>query len=140
MSFEALRQKVEMGFLDGMPANFPDALLDQSNVDYGANRLFSPPLNDNWVRVVINPASTLNAEIGANFQRTRGVITVQCFAPIKEGENELNRLVDGVTRVFQNKKFGNLECYATELRRIGVSENWYQFNAVTEFKFDVFSP
>jgi hypothetical protein len=133
MSFETLRKAVEDQFI----ANWTGTAL--SNVDHGDNQDFDPPITDKWVRLITNVISNENAEVGANFQRAIGIITVQCFAPVNNGERDLLLFVDEVSSIFQNKKFGGVSCFTTMPVRLGDTGNWYQINAKTDFQYDVFS-
>lgn len=133
MSFEALRKAVADKFIAEWTAT------EITKVDFGGNQEFTPPVNGVWVRLNINPFLTENAEIGDNFQRTEGLIVVQCFAVKNTGEKELFELVDAATLLFQNQNFDSVRCYATSAIRVGESGNWYQFNASTVFQYDVFS-
>jgi len=133
MSFEVLRQSVESQFV----SNWTDTTLDK--VDHGDNHDFTPPQNSEWVRIVTNVIGSENAQLGDDFQRITGIITVQCFVPSGTGEKAINSLVDSVKAIFQNKNFGGVRCFTTTPLRIGSVGNWYQINAKTDFQYDVFS-
>lgn len=128
MSFDALRVAVTNRF---------NAEWSGSNVAYGANHDFDPPATETWVRLNVVPFDTENAAVGKDFQRTSGEIVVQCFAPRFSGEKVLNDMVDEVRDIFQNQGFSGVDCLATKLVNVGVSGDWYQFNANTEFRYDV---
>jgi len=131
---DALRISVETQFADNWTAT---DITDET--DFGDNNRFTPPQDSEWVRVITSILSTQNAEVGKDFQRSIGIITVECYAPINTGEKALNDLIDSVKTIFQNKSFGGVECFATTPVRIGERGNWYQINAKTDFKYDVFS-
>ena len=129
MSFDTLRKAVIDQF---------DASWSGSQVSRGGNDDFDPPSSGTWVRIQVVPFGSENADVGGTLHRTIGEIVVQCFAPAKSGEKALLDMVDEVTSIFQNKTFNGVECFATSLVRVGASGDWYQFNANTEFKYDVY--
>jgi len=132
MSFETLRLSVETQFNSSWTGT-------ASSVDHGGNHDFTPPDGTPWVRLTTNVIGNENAQIGADFQRATGVITVQCFVKKDTGEKVLNEMIDEVSGIFQNKNFGGVRCFTTTPIRIGEIESWYQVNAKTDFHFDVFS-
>lgn len=130
MSFDTLRQLVYTRF---------DGSWSGNNVSRGYNDDFNPPSSGTWVRVTVVPFDTENANIGGTLQRTSGEIVVQCFAPVGSGDKILLDMCDEVKGIFQNAQFSGVDCYATNFVPVGESGDWFQFNANTEFKYDVYS-
>ena len=128
----ALRQEIEQFFI----ANFTGNIY---SVDFGGNNEFTPPDKTKWYRVGVNTFETNNASVGKDHVRTNGIIQVQCFVPKNTGEKQVSEMCEEIAAIFQNKDFGSVKCFATSSLRIGVSGNWYQFNANTEFLSDKFS-
>jgi len=142
MSEDALRKAIADRFRDNWKGT------DLNRVDWGDNREFDAKSakfvecetdDDPWCRLTYTETDTENAEIGENFQRTTGIITVQCFARLNTGDKILNDLIDAVIPVFQNKAFDSVQCFAVGVVKVGQLDYWFQKNAKVNFKFDVFS-
>lgn len=142
MSEDALRKAISDQFRD----NWKGTELDR--VDWGDNREFDANAKkfvdcdrekEPWCRLAYTQTDTENAEIGESFQRTEGIITVQCFVRINTGEKEINGLIDAAIPVFQNKAFDGVQCFAVGVVKVGQLDYWFQKNAKVNFKFDVFS-
>ncbi len=58
MSFVALKKVVSDQFKNNWSATI------QRYVDYGDNHNFTPPQDEEWVRLTVNPTNTENAEVG----------------------------------------------------------------------------
>jgi Bacteriophage related domain of unknown function len=133
MSSEAIRKAVTTAFVNGWTAT------PQTRVVYGSN--VQPDFDDSdpWIRVSVFESNVANAEIGTNYQRFTGLVTVQCFVRHGIGDKAVTRLVDAVRALLQNKDLSGVFCMETVARMVGVSGNWYQANADTPYIYDVFS-
>lgn len=130
MSFNAIRQAVEDQFI----AIWTGTPLDQ--VNYGGNLNFTPTPNVPWIRLQVVSQVTNNAEIGTNFVRNEGLINAGIFVPVDSGESLAFDLADQVAQVYQNQDFNGIYCLATNMIRLGVTDNWYQINANTPYRTD----
>ena len=133
MSYETLRKNIATHFA----ANF--TALSSDRIIYGDNR---PGLNindGNWVRVSFTILDSNNAQVGTDFQRNDGLITVQIFTPARKGEKAALELVDAVKAVFENKAFNGIKCYTCYPAAVMSEGDQYQINAKTKFEYDIFT-
>lgn len=133
MSVSLLRQNVNARFKDNWVAT------PAAEIDYGMNKRFTPKDETPWCRLAVNITSTVNAEVGTRIQRIRGFIVVQCFVPLLSGEFKVDEMLEDAKDVFENETFESIQCFETDYRSVGPSGNWFQKNALTRFKYDVFS-
>lgn len=109
-------------------------------IDFGDNSGFSPPADgSNWVRISFNIITNQNAEVGVRYQKARGILTVQCFSKLDEGEKATNDMVGKAGDIFQNKNFNGLYLFAMTPLKVGAIKKWYQQNAKIDFIYNVFS-
>lgn len=92
--------------------------------------------DDSWIRFVLRPSITQNAELGSEQNRISGFIVVQIFVQLDKGLGEAYRLADSVVSILQNKSISGIFTYAGTVNPIGNSDQqgYYQLN--TLFAFD----
>jgi len=137
MSFEQHRQYIEDRFNTNFATNTTPVQYD--NVDFlikGSSTLTDNKGLDEWCRLTIIPGLTVNADIGANRQRSVGVITVQVFTTSGTGSDRARAIADSVKTVFENKSFNGVRTQATSITRVGDSEGYLQMNVSTPFYVD----
>jgi len=107
------------------------------------NTPFTPPAPPSpWVRftVITGEADYISAGApGRNFVRHAGLITVQVFVPLGDGDGRLCGLVDDVIPIFQGERVGeNVWCGAAYAVALGesLSPGWLQANVNVPFHRD----
>ena len=94
---------------------------------------YSPVANQEWVRALLIPVDTENANLGKSTNRI-GMFWLQIFTPLKEGSGRAYELADMLSAIFANQQFSDVVCYAAETTRIGDEGNgWYQVNLKINF-------
>jgi hypothetical protein len=106
------------------------------------NRAFVPPKNQTpWVRLKVLPASAFKADLGSEFYRHSGVISVQVFTRPGGGAGPARSLADQVAAVFRGKRFtlGDtlVHCFAPTQTTVGATaDGWFQINVTCPFQRD----
>lgn len=67
---------------------------------------FTPPEDDNWVRLVFGQFDAFHVEMGPTNAQERavGLIIVQVFTPLGRGDKTALELADQVTQIFRYNK------------------------------------
>jgi len=118
--YNALRARFESQWANTTPIAWP-------NVD------FKPTDESPWVRFSIVSTDVRQASFGAatNFYRHPGVIIVQVFTPILQGDKEALQLADQVASIFRNwSDAANRIRFLSppSVKAIGEDKPWYQVN------------
>lgn len=81
--------------------------------------------------------ATLAGTAGTLF-RNYGVITVQCFAPMRDNTGALvaRRLAEVVKTAFQGRNTTNVWFRQVRYNEVGREGTWYQMNVVANFEWD----
>ncbi len=108
----------------------PDIEVAYPNMD------FDPEAHESFVRVTILPGESWQASIPQRRWRNVGVFNVQCFTPLKGGDEPGRALGDSVVTAMRGVTVSGIRLKATRLVRVGVSERWLQHNADTPFMYD----
>ena len=109
---------------------YSDIDLVWPNADYSAGP------NDYWLRFAINDGDAFVATIGPNpIRRYLGIISIQIFAPQKQGDAELRRIADFISDAFIHFRHPYLSFKTPTIRDVGYEqERWYQLNLAIEFE------
>ena len=106
---------------------------------------FEPAADTKWARVTVRdmpPRGSSHGPVGQRTDRERGLVTVQCFAPIfpDDGQAEAVALAQQMRAVFQGVDLGTAADTVTfmgaRVQRVGVDGQWYQANAIGDFEFN----
>jgi hypothetical protein len=91
-----------------------------------------------WVRLTIVPGEGFQASLGTpRIWRSTGIVMVQVFAPLGQGDGPANELADDAAAVFRGVSLGSVIFRAPSLTRIGSDGAWYQVNVATPFQSDM---
>jgi hypothetical protein len=91
-----------------------------------------------WVRLTIVPGDGFQASLGTpKIWRSTGIVVVQIFAPLGQGDGLANELADEVAVVFRGVSLGRVIFRAPSLTRIGPDGAWYQVNVATPYQSDL---
>lgn len=127
MTFDELRQFLEVEF----------------NTQWGATTAIAwqnvgsdIPSDTAWVRFSIIPRASLNAVIGSDIPRLRGIVAVQIFVPLDQGLGNAYQLADSVNNILQNKDISGILTYASHVENVGegirrikdVEQGFHQLN------------
>ena len=125
----AIRQRFEAQWGVTAPVQYP-------------NTSFTPPNDAAWVRLTIADAGATWASFGDpgnNVERNVGLVTVQIFVPVDQGEGEALELADQARAVFRSWRdvtSGVRFLVPPYARQIGDDGKWYQVNVLASFQWD----
>ena len=137
-AFEVLGNAIRSRFATEVVAA-PGSLITAARVAYDNAPFTEPPAAAGalWCRVSVREGETDVAELGGTRFRTVGVVMVQLFQPLNEGDALTRRLGDDIAAAFRavtdsaGPVFGS-PSYNT----VGRSGPWHQANLVLPFYFD----
>lgn len=88
-----------------------------------------------WVRPSILPASALRTIGEAPVsRRLGGLVAIQVFVPIGEGQSEIWEVVDGLVTLFRDPAITGITFAEPEPRRVGIdNEGWEQWTVDVRF-------
>jgi hypothetical protein len=91
-----------------------------------------------WVRLTIIPGDGFQASLGTpRVWRSTGLVTVQVFVPLGQGDGLARELADDVAGLFRGVSLSGLIFRAPSLTRIGADGAWYQINVATPYQADL---
>ena len=91
-----------------------------------------------WVRLTVIPGDGFQASLGTpRVWRSTGVVSVQVFVPVGEGDGAANELADDAASVFRGVLDAGLTFRAPALTRVGPEGAWYQINVATPYQSDL---
>ncbi|MDX1699246.1 MAG: phage tail terminator-like protein [Melioribacteraceae bacterium] len=133
-----------MANLDTIRKTFDSYLSDNWNVNYITWDNTERPLTQDveWIRPFLSVENSENVTIGGyvgNYRiRHTGTYIIQVFTPINKGIGDINRTVDELFKLFNNKTLHpDIFIYASTIDRLGDEGNgWYQINVSIPFTAD----
>ena len=88
-----------------------------------------------WVRLTIIPGDGFQASLGTpRVWRATGIVVVQVFSPLGEGDGSAYSLADDVAAIFRGVTVQGVVFRAPSLTHIGPDGAWYQINVATPFQ------
>jgi hypothetical protein len=134
MSFETAFNAIQARFKTlATAAGFLSTQLSYPNVP------FDTPQGLKWLRLsVVNGMSDL-AALGGGSQkmyRNVGVIIIQVFHPVGEGEQKIAATCDVVSSWWRGASFSGIICNAPYVQNVGAANGWYQKNVVIPIYWD----
>ena len=131
MSFEASYVTIMDRFNSQWAVLEPTVTVAWPNVD------FNPDPGKPYVRVTVLPGDSRQAAIGkTRLWRNVGVVMVQIFVPLSQGDEAARALGDSVTTALRGVTVSGVHLKATSLRRVDANRQWLQHNASTPFEYD----
>jgi hypothetical protein len=103
------------------------------------NKAFTPIIDSPWVRLTIIDNPQYQVEIGnaAKTFRNTGLIVVQVFTTLDEGDSVALGHADTIAAIFRNWCGTSVKCRAASIFNIGNDGNgWYQVNVSIPFVRD----
>ncbi len=90
-----------------------------------------------WVRLTLIPGDGFQASLGTpKVWRSTGVVSVQIFVPVGQGDGTARELADDAAGVFRGQLVEGVTFRAPSLTRIGPEGAWYQINVATPYQSD----
>lgn len=92
-----------------------------------------------WVRFNIIYGDSQQTDFGGSLhnERTSGVVIIQVFTPLNQGDAEALGLADDVANIFRNWCGTNIRCRTPAIKDIGNDGfGWYQVNVSIPFIYD----
>ncbi len=132
MGYAAIEQTIRERFEAQWPTSFsPEVPHIHDNSGQEPNK------NSPFVRLTILQGDAFQVEMGVTRRwRRPGVVTVQIFIPVGQGTGDATVFGDTVRDIFEGRTISGVIFRATSVQRLGRSENWLQWNAVTPFQSD----
>lgn len=94
------------------------------------------PNGSAWVRLSIQNGDSRQVATVGDKWRHPGVLIVQVFTPVGQGDKEALIIADAVVSVFQGVTVSGIRFRATSINAVGPSDGWYQVNVTTDFEYD----
>ena len=120
------------------------SLWTYSNTAYD-NKPFTPVSGTAWARIAIREAAARQASLGRpSYDRHTGVVFVQIFVPLSQGDSRSRWLVDKAVEIFRKVDvptalgtvtFGNP--YVSSIEQGG--DDWWQSNVTCPYLYDELS-
>lgn len=127
---------------DARKAIYDKFVLDYDNDTIFAfdNEDFTPPTNSvPYVFLTVKNRVGNQESLGhigiRKFLREAVVIT-QVFVPVDTGLSEADRLATKVRDIFEGIRLGGLWFFASDVREIGVTGKFYQYNVESPFNYE----
>lgn len=102
----------------------------------------SPPLTAPWVRISLidgqAQVETLKfAQIGGSksFDRIPGIVDIQFFVPLGEGQDRARGLADLGAVIFRKVTFSGIRCTVPYHQPVGPSDHWWQHNLICPYRY-----
>lgn len=96
-----------------------------------------------WVRLTVLTGEGVVASVGTpeKLYRFPGLISIQVFVPLGDGDGRAMELADIVAGIFQSTRFGGaanhgILCGAASVKVVGRGETHYQVNVNTPYRRD----
>lgn len=116
---------------------FAESILEPTYVLQFGNEGVTPPQGTRWVRGTVQEATSLTVEIGSQKTiRNPGVLILQCFTPILQGDAALYALVDVVVDGYRNKVDAGVHYRTPSPQAIRRDGEWWQKNVNVPYYFD----
>ncbi len=129
-SFNAIRSRFQT-----VVANAQTPILPTG---YDNDEKFVQPEKGPWARVTILIADSDLIELGqVKTHRHIGILFIQLFDDIGNGDKNLLTLFDVIDPLFRSQLFTGITYRTPTLKRVGQSEKWYQINVQIPFQFDI---
>lgn len=88
--------------------------IDQNKIQWPNQLEFKPPKQDNWCRVTVQYAPSVEAGLSdGSLERDYGIINIQCFTPVGFGDKDIINLTDKWRTHWKGFKSTFLEVYRT---------------------------
>jgi hypothetical protein len=116
-------------------ASVPEVDSGEIEVQYD-NVQFKPRNHSYWVRASIREGESRSATLGATLHRTVGVVILQLFAPLDEGDGTLRDYADTFKAHFNSVDVSGVAFYVPSVNTIGRTKGWWQINVSCPFYVD----
>lgn len=134
MSYNATHNAIRMRLYNEISSLDPETRIAWANAE------FTPPNTGSWIRCTILDAESYQASMGAsaNMHRHVGLVVVNIFAPLLQGDRAALLLVDEISAIFRNWSDPSLRLrfYSPAVDLIGPEDKWYQVNVSYRFERD----
>lgn len=104
------------------------------------NVAYEPTPQTPWVRLTIVEGEGELAGLagkGANLYRHRGVVIIQIFVPIGDGDGLARAIADDIATIFRGQLVAGVHFRAPSARRVGPDEAWWQLNVRIPYRADL---
>lgn len=109
----------------------------EGRVEYDNHVLKPEPTSkQRWARVSVREGDSTQVEFGRNRYRNPGVLIVQVFVPIGEGDDVAREIADEAALAFRAQSFSGVHCKVPSIRTIGRTGSWWQVNLSVGFHWD----
>jgi hypothetical protein len=134
MTFQAERSSIEQRLIN----NLSDTYIQFDNVlglvDSAGNKVDSQSALTEWVSLTILTNVGIHAEIGGQFTRQEGLISVQVFTKTGTGTQRAREIAESIRTIFHLVQFDDITTRAGSMTVVGEQTttedvgNWYQIN------------
>ena len=101
------------------------------------NKSYDPNINQDWVRLTVLDGDGFQISLGVNsLDRHAGVVSIQIFTVVNQGEERSRWLVDKATEIFRKVSFSGLLFRVPNVDRVGADGTWFQMNVDCPFQRD----
>jgi len=109
-----------------------------SNVSYDNDAMIEPAMSGVWCRVSVRTNNSDQTEYGTQKRfRITGVLFVQVFSPINQGDAEALALADKIDVAFKSLNAGGVRYFTPSITPIGRDLSWWQINITCPFKGEI---
>lgn len=107
-----------------------------TSIAYG-NDVFTPTVGTAWVRVTMLDGSGQQTSLGStSLDRHAGVLVVQVFTPVGEGDDRARWLADQAAAIFRKVTVSGVLFQVPGVTRVGRTETWLQMNVACPYQRD----
>ena len=93
--------------------------------------------DDTWVRLTTLPSSGAQVGFGDGGRfRTNGLVIVQVFTPIAQGDGTVLATATAIAKLFLNKAISPVQFRTPQIKVVGRSDNFWQVNIEMPFYHD----
>jgi len=116
---------------------YAESIFEPTYVLQFGNEQVTPPQGSAWVRGTVQEGESRTVEIGSQKTiRNRGVLLLQCFAPILTGDSALYALLDVAVNGYRNKTDSGVLYRTPSLQPLRRDGEWWQRNVNVPYYFD----
>ena len=100
------------------------------------NQTFRPEDGTYWGRVSIREGESTAVTLGASVSRTVGVVIIQLFAPLDQGDGLIRSYVDTIKAAMRAIDISGIWFRIPSVNTIGRRNSWWQVNIACPFTVD----